>query len=81
MMKLAPMSNSMAPIDARNNDPVDQLWSVRDAAAALKVTTKTVYRHIQDHNLRAVRVGPRLLRIPHSELVAFLREIANKKIG
>jgi excisionase family DNA binding protein len=75
------MSNFMSSSDGRKTDRTDQLWSVRDAAAILKVTTKTIYRHIQDHNLRALRVGPRLLRIPHSELVAFLRDIANKKVG
>ena len=58
-----------------------RLWSVRQAAKLLNVTTKTMYRHIHDETVRAVRVGPRLLRIPHAELVPFLQQRTKKKVG
>ena len=58
-----------------------RLWSVSQAADLLSVTTKTVYRHIQDGMVGSVRVGPRLLRIPHAELVAFLQLRSKKKVG
>jgi excisionase family DNA binding protein len=58
-----------------------RLWSVGQAADLLSVTTKTVYRHIQDGMVGSVRVGPRLLRIPHTELMAFLQIRSKKKVG
>lgn len=58
-----------------------RLWSVSQAADLLSVTTKTVYRHIQDGMVGSVRVGPRLLRIPHAELLAFLKLRSKKKVG
>jgi excisionase family DNA binding protein len=65
-------------VDITNNG---RLWSVSQAADLLNVTTKTVYRHIQDGIVGSVRVGPRLLRIPHGELVAFLQIRSKKKVG
>jgi excisionase family DNA binding protein len=56
-----------------------RLWSVSETANLLNVTTKTVYRHIQDGMVGSVRVGPRLLRIPHAELMAFLRVRSKKR--
>ena len=47
----------------------------------LSVTTKTLYRHMRDGTVGSVRVGPRLLRIPHTELVAFLQIRSKKKAG
>jgi excisionase family DNA binding protein len=58
-----------------------RLWSVAQAANLLSVTTKTIYRHIQDGMVGSVRVGPRLLRIPHTELMAFLQIRSKKKVG
>jgi excisionase family DNA binding protein len=58
-----------------------RLWSVSQAADLLSVTTKTVYRHIHDGKVGSVRVGPRLLRIPHTELMAFLQIRSKKKVG
>ncbi len=51
----------------------ERLWSVSEAAKLLGVMTKTIYRHVRDGSLRTLRVGPRLLRIPHQELVIFLK--------
>jgi hypothetical protein len=39
------------------------LWSGRQAADLLSVTTKPACRHIQDEMVGSVRVGPRLLHI------------------
>ena len=58
-----------------------RFWSVNQAADLLSVTTKTVYRHIRDGMVGSVRVGPRLLRIPHAELVAFLQLRSKKRVG
>jgi excisionase family DNA binding protein len=58
-----------------------RLWSVSQAAQLLSVTTKTVYRHIQNGMVGSVRVGPRLLRIPHAELLAFLQLKSTNKVG
>lgn len=59
----------------------DRLWPVNQAADLLSVTTKTLYRHMRDGTVGSVRVGPRLLRIPHTELVAFLQIRSKKKAG
>lgn len=67
--------------DERDIKVPGRLWSVHDVADLLNVTTKTVYRHIRDQTLGAVRVGPRLLRIPHSELVSFLHTNVSKRVG
>ena len=58
--------------DERDTKVPGRLWSVHDVADLMNVTTKTVYRHIRDQTLGAVRVGPRLMRVPQGELVAFL---------
>lgn len=42
--------------------------SIRDTAEALHVSSKTVRRWIAAGHISAERVGPRLIRIPASEL-------------
>ena len=49
-----------------------RLWLVWEVALVLKVAPNTVYRLIRDQRLRAVRIGPRSLRIPQAELLAFI---------
>jgi excisionase family DNA binding protein len=49
------------------------LLTVSEAAEALNVCTKTVYRHISAGRLKAVRAG-RLWRIPLASLEEFLRQ-------
>ena len=43
-------------------------YKVREAAALLGVSPLTVYRWLRDGTLRGVRIGPKLLRIPRSEI-------------
>ena len=74
----------VGPMDESKMVDVDgngRLWSVSQAAQLLSVTTKTVYRHIQNGMVGSVRVGPRLLRIPHAELLTFLQLKSTNKLG
>jgi excisionase family DNA binding protein len=58
--------------DERDGKIPGRLWLVWEVARALKVAPNTVYRLIRDQRLRAVRIGPRSLRIPQAELLAFI---------
>ena len=49
------------------------LMTIADAAEALDVNRKTVYRWIEDEEIRAVRKGKHL-RIPNSEVKRILEE-------
>jgi excisionase family DNA binding protein len=51
-------------------DPQLDLITIADAAERLSVSTKTVRRYIADGTLLAVRIGPRLVRIPAASLSA-----------
>jgi len=52
------------------------LWlSVQNAAAELEVTTRTIYRFINDGKLAAYRIG-RVYRIRRADLEAFLEAAA-----
>ena len=46
--------------------------TVREAAERLAVDPKTIRRLVQNGELRAVRVGSRSVRIPASDIDAFL---------
>jgi excisionase family DNA binding protein len=48
-------------------------YSVREAAAALGVSSRTIVREIQRGHLRAARVGKRVL-VPQSELERLISE-------
>jgi excisionase family DNA binding protein len=47
---------------ANGAQPVDELYSVRDAAAMLKCSTSTVRRRLEDGTLERVNVG-RMVRV------------------
>lgn len=51
------------------------VMSRRDAAAALGISTKTLDRWIRapERPIRAVRVGPRLVRVSRSDVEALVR--------
>jgi excisionase family DNA binding protein len=49
-----------------------RLYSVAEAADELNVSTKTIRRYISQGHLTAIRVGPRLLRIPAASLACLL---------
>jgi excisionase family DNA binding protein len=48
--------------------------SRKETADYLGVTTKTVDRYIADGRLAAVRLGPRMVRIPTASIEALLTE-------
>ncbi|GAM50994.1 helix-turn-helix domain-containing protein [Nocardia seriolae] len=48
---------------------------LKDAAALVQVDIKTIYRWIDSGYLTAYRVGPRLLRVERSELLAVAKPI------
>lgn len=50
------------------NDTNQTYYKVREAAYLLGVSPLTVYRWLRDGTLRGVRIGPKLLRIPRSEI-------------
>lgn len=52
----------------RSAAPPPSWLSVRDAAESLGVTEKTIRNWIAAGHIKADRVGPRLIRIPSSEL-------------
>ena len=54
-------------------DP-DQMLTVREAAALLKVNIKTVYSEIAAGHIAFVRVG-RLIRIPRAVLSSMVQQV------
>lgn len=55
-----------------SNSPLPRFFSVKDIAAQLRVSTKTVRRWIDAGDLSVHRVG-RLLRISDADLTTFTR--------
>ena len=56
------------------------LYSRRDAAGALSVSVDTLERMIRRGDIKAVRIGRRGVRVPRSELDAFIdRRIAGQR--
>jgi excisionase family DNA binding protein len=53
--------------------PMEPLLSVKQVASTLNVCSKTVYRHIAEGRLKAVRAGC-LLRISATSVRAFLEQ-------
>ena len=50
------------------------LLTVSEVAAALRVSTETIRRHVHDGSIRAVTIG-RLMRIPAPELERLLDDV------
>ena len=44
---------------------------VREVSVALKVSTKTIYKHLNDGSLHSIKVG-REFRVPKAHLIEFL---------
>jgi excisionase family DNA binding protein len=63
------MSASASQLPAR--PPIQQ------AAASLGVDPKTVRRYIAQGRIKAVRIGPRLIRIERESLLAFATPVWN----
>ncbi|QLY34492.1 helix-turn-helix domain-containing protein [Nocardia huaxiensis] len=55
--------------------------SLRDAAALAQVDIKTVRRWINGGHLNGYRMGPRLLRVERSELLAIAKPIPTASSG
>ncbi|QDP44622.1 excise [Mycobacterium phage NothingSpecial] len=52
-----------------------QRASIQQTADFLGVSTKTVRRYIADGKLKAVRLGPRLIRVERDSVEALMRPI------
>ena len=63
---------SLPPTDALPPRP-----SIQQAAAWLGVDPKTVRRYIAQGRIKAVRIGPRLIRIERESLLALAKPIGN----
>ncbi|MGV8973374.1 MAG: helix-turn-helix domain-containing protein [Rhodoglobus sp.] len=67
----------MSKSTPRKPQPQVPVWvSIRDASEALHVSTRTIRNWISAGHIGAERVGPRLIRIPASELERIGRPIA-----
>ena len=55
-------------LPVRERPPRPSWLSIREAAERLDVSERTIRNWISSSHLRAQRVGPRLIRIPASEL-------------
>ena len=51
--------------------------SIKETAEYLGISTKTVHRYIADGRLRAVRLGPRLIRVDASSVDDLMCPIGN----
>jgi excisionase family DNA binding protein len=59
----------------------DDVYTVAELAKRLKVDRKQIYRLIQSGRLPAIRLGPRLYRIPSAAARALLRAEGAKNTG
>ncbi len=50
----------------------DDLLTIRDVAAILHKSPRTIYRYVRDGRLKAVRITPHDTRVPRSALAHFL---------
>ena len=57
----------------RDTQPSSQLVTVADVAAELRVTQRFVRHLIASGDLRAVKIGSRIVRIRHEDVEALLR--------
>ncbi len=57
----------------------DDVYTVAELAKRLKVDRKQIYRLIQSGQLSAIRLGPRLYRIPLAAVTALLRVPADDR--
>jgi excisionase family DNA binding protein len=53
-----------------------KLFSIREAAEFLGLDQSTVRRAISAGRLKAVRMGPRLLRVPAAAIDEYLKPVA-----
>lgn len=61
------MSQTIRHIEELKSSP---FLTVKETAQLLGVSTRTVYAWIQDGRIPSIRLGPKLLRVPTSKLLA-----------
>lgn len=62
-----------ASADEKSNWMKSKLLTVPQVAKWAKVSSKTIYRWIQNQNIRALRLGNRTYRIPEEDIVNLLK--------
>lgn len=60
-------------------DDTGSMLSIAEAAARRGVSAKTIRRRISDGTLKAVRLGPRLIRVDRASLEAWGRPLTVAK--
>ena len=50
-------------------DSTEKLYTPVEVAAILQISTRTVTRWLRDGTLKGIKTGPRLWRVPSSELI------------
>jgi excisionase family DNA binding protein len=58
----------------------EQTYTVSQAAERLNVKPVTVYRWIENGTCKSLRIGPKLLRIPESEIERLLSSPAQPEL-
>jgi len=54
------------------HDPAPEAYTLREAAQLTRLSCRTLCRRIKDGSLKAVKVGPRAVRIPRPALESIL---------
>lgn len=63
---------NLNPVATGSGQPeTDRLLTVSEAAQLSSVSTQTIGRYIREGKITAVNLGPKMLRIRHSELQRF----------
>jgi excisionase family DNA binding protein len=64
------------PLDPKlslESAPSRRLWTVKEAAAALGVSVRTIWRLVSTAQLEVVRIGRRCVRIPAASVDALIQ--------
>jgi excisionase family DNA binding protein len=64
-------------MSAATTDTLPARPSIQQAAAWLGVHPKTIRRYIAQGRVKAIRIGPRLIRIERESLLAFATPVGN----
>jgi excisionase family DNA binding protein len=57
---------------AQLHEPAPEAYTLREASQLSRLSRRTLCRRIKDGSLKAVKVGPRAVRIPRLALTAIL---------
>ena len=55
------------------------LITVKQAAEQMQVSTKTIFRRIEDGSIKAIRLGNKIVRIEQAELDRYISEHEHRK--